>query len=150
MLDLLFILSNLVILPFWLAMILFPRREFTNSLLKSHAALIVLALMYLLVFLGGFLTSIGQVYLLNFSSTELLAQTLTRPSFALVAWLHMICLDLVGGYWIYHESEKIGMGVNVMRVCLLFTFLLGPFGIFCFVVWRMLRASLRDSALAQK
>lgn len=147
MLNLLFVLATLIPIPFWLAMVVAPHREFTNRLLKSHLALIALGTIYLLLAVGSVLSSIGQVSLGNLFSLEGLPVVFSRTPFALTVWVHLLCMDLAGCYWVYHEAPKSDMPNSVLRLCLILTFLLAPFGILCFVIWRVLRSAQHAAAL---
>lgn len=148
MLDLLFLLSFIVPAPFWLMMLVAPRGAFTRRLLNSYAAFLILGAMYLFTLFGALFSTIGQGGGLNFSSLEALAQGFAVPSLALVGWIHLVALDLAGGYWILSHAERSSMPVTALRFFLLFTLLAGPFGIFCFVMWRLLTGAARRPARA--
>jgi hypothetical protein len=145
MLDLLYALTFIIPAPFWLLMLFAPRQGFTRRVLNSYLAFLLLGALYVFTLVGATITLLGSGGL-NFSSLSSLAAMLASPAAALVLWMHVVTLDLVGGQWIFNEAEKMQMHVITLRVFLIFTLLVGPFGIFGFVLWRLLTNSTRSAA----
>jgi hypothetical protein len=69
-----------------------------------------------------------------------LATFLGRPEIALVAWIHMLALDLFVGRWIFRDGHERGIGAWPMAAVLLLTLLLGPLGL---LVYLLLRTQFR-------
>jgi hypothetical protein len=145
MLDFLYALTFIIPAPFWLLMFFAPRQDFTRRVLNSYLAFLLLGALYVFTLVGALITLLGTGGL-NFSSLSSLVTLLTSPSAALVLWIHVIALDLVGGQWIFHEAKKMQMHVTPLRLFLIFTLLVGPFGIFSFVLWRLLTRAARSAA----
>jgi hypothetical protein len=141
MLDLLFLLVTVIPLPFWFLMIFLPRWRVTRQVTKNYLVFLVLGALYVFAIVGAIAAGISALVAksqgFSLSPAGLLA-LLGTPAGILGVWTHMIVLDLVAGYWIYHEAERLHMPRLLTSVTLLFTFLLAPLGIFIFVLWRTL------------
>jgi hypothetical protein len=153
MLDVLFVLVNLIPLPFWFLMIVLPRREVTQRVASSYVVFLVLGALYVFTLVGAIVAGINLATspnppAVNFTTTTGLAAAFANPAAALVAWLHMITMDLIGGHWMYHEARRLNAPTLFTSVALLLTFLLGPLGIFVFVLWRSL-VGMRQAATAR-
>ncbi len=127
----LFNLSNLMVLPFWLLMLIVPRWSFTRKVMNSN---------FMFVVLGGFYTSLlaagaasnpaGMKDIMN-PNLNGIAKLLGQREGALTAWTHMIALDLLAGRWIYMDSLERG---KPARISLLFTLFAGPCGLMMYLV----------------
>lgn len=143
MLDLLFILVNLIPLPFWFLMIFLPRRQFTRRVMDNYMVFLVLGALYVFTMVGAIVAGVdvaarGSGPAVNFTTTGGLAAAFSLPAAALVVWVHMVTMDLIGGHWIYHEAQRLNLSRFVTSISLLLTFLLGPLGLFSFLLWRTL------------
>jgi hypothetical protein len=147
MLDLLFLLSLLIPLPFWLLMIFLPRHSFTRRLVNNFWVFVILGAMYLFGLVGGTIAAIGQGASLFAGLTSLsgFSALVKVPAVALLVWLHMVTMDLAGGFLIYREATKQNMPTIFTSVCLFLTLLLGPLGMFTFAMWYSL-THLRKTA----
>lgn len=116
----LFNLLNLLPLPIWLGMILFPRTRYTQSLVTSYWYFMVLAAVYLLFLLISFTQ--GSI---DFSF-EGIRQGLSGEWGALTGWAHFIVLDLFAGVWIFRDAKY--WGINPTLYVML-TLLAGPLGL---------------------
>lgn len=143
MFDLLYILTPLVSLPFWLMLIFRPRRPSTERLLETYAAFIILGAIYVLALVGALLGGIGRVQI-NASSANALGVFLSDPAVALVIWVHIWVVDLAAAYWIYYEGVKADAPSGFLRLCFLLTLVLAPVGVFTFAMWRGLKRATRD------
>lgn len=153
MLMFLYLLSSIVPLPFWILLIFFTRRKVTKQFFGttySYAGFLVLGGLYIFTLFGTAMTLLfnGQSNVVNFGSPDGLAKMFQIPALALVVWLHMITMDLAGGFFIYRESERLNLPLGFTKACLVLTFLLGPLGMFIFGLWRVLTA-MRESSLAR-
>jgi hypothetical protein len=143
MLDLLFVLVNLIPLPFWFLMIFLPRRQFTRRLMDNYLIFLVLGALYVFTMVGAIVAGVdatarGSAPALNFTTTGGLAVAFSLPAAALVVWVHMVAMDLIGGHWMYHESQRLNLSQLFTSISLLLTLAFGPLGIFTFVLWRTL------------
>ena len=130
--DLVFSIVNFSVLPAWALLILFPRWSWTQKI--SHAVLypLVLGGLYLFYMLfmyfnveadpDGSLTSIKGV------------QTLfSHPIGMVIGWTHYLVFDLFVGAWIGRDSQRRGVNHLAVVPCLLFTYMLGPIGLFMYI-----------------
>jgi hypothetical protein len=142
MLDLLFLLVNLIPLPFWFLMIFLPRRRFTRQIISNYLVFIVLGAIYIFVIVGAVVAGIAQIQktgpLNHLSPLQVLTTLLATPAGTLAVWTHMAALDLVAGHWIYQEAERLHAPRLFTSIMLILTLLLGPLGVFVFVLWRTL------------
>jgi hypothetical protein len=103
-----------------------------------HAALIfvarimsvILALIYtyLLVSLWGHEPKV------DFSTLEGIASGFSDMGHLLTGWIHFLALDLFIGAWQVERAKKIGIPHIVLLPCLILTFLVGPLGLFLFLM----------------
>jgi Domain of unknown function (DUF4281) len=143
MLDALFALSFVVPAPFWLVLIVFPKRAFTRRWFGTgwfHAGFVALGAMYLFVLVGSVVGGIaaGGFGLDKLTSLSGLTSLASNPAFVLALWLHVVTMDLAGGFYIYRAAQDIDLGGLTLSLILFFTLLLGPLGIMMFALTRML------------
>ncbi|MEB3227194.1 MAG: ABA4-like family protein [Synechocystis sp.] len=122
--ELLFNLSNLFILPFWGLMILLPRWQWTEKVMKSLIPLAVLASVYLLLFIG----SLNSESAAALASPELsaIAQAFADEKIMAVGWVHYLVMDLFVGRWIYWQGKETGIWTAHSLILCLFA---GPIGL---------------------
>ncbi len=123
----LFNLLNLLPLPVWLGMILFPRTRYTQNLVMSYWYYIALAAVYLLFLLASF-TQGG----LDFSF-EGIRRGLSSEWGGLTAWAHFIVLDLFTGVWIFRDAKYWGINPTLFVLLTLFA---GPLGLGSYLLMR--------------
>mgnify|MGYP006362941809 FL=1 len=123
----LFNLLNLLPLPVWLGMILFPRTRYTQNLVMSYWYYIVLAAVYFLFLLVSF-TQGG----LDFSF-EGIRLGLSNEWGGLTAWAHFIVLDLFVGVWIFRDAKYWGINPTLFVLLTLFA---GPLGLGSYLLMR--------------
>ena len=101
--ETLFSLSNLLVMPFWLLMIVLPHWRWTRRLIQSP--LIVAAPAALYVFLV--LPRAGDIFPALMNPTALgVAALLGTPAGATIAWVHFLAFDLLAGRWVYLDSRE--------------------------------------------
>lgn len=127
MTDTLFGLLNLATLPWWLSMLLFPRTKLTVRLVTSPWPFIALAGAYLTLLIGSIVAN--PTFGIDAAS---LADALGSGPGFLVAWAHMLALDLFAGTWIFRDARFYG---RLPRVELLLTWWAGPLGLGIYL-WR--------------
>jgi hypothetical protein len=133
-----FSLSNLLVMPFWLLMILLPHWSVTRRLLASPLVCVAPALLYLLLALpqlGNLLMTVAQPTLPGITAA------LGTPELAALAWAHFLAFDLFVGRWAYLDSRERGISAWVMAPVLFFTLMLGPIGFLLYLAVRMLAAA---------
>jgi hypothetical protein len=139
-LETLFLFVNLLPLPFWFLMIVLPHWRGTQRVMRGRLAVMPLLAAYtvfLLPLLPSFLSLPFRHEPLRLSE---LAQLLSRPEAALVAWIHFLAFDLFVGRWAYRDSRERRVSAWLMAPVLLLTLLFGPLGL---LLYLMLRTQFR-------
>jgi hypothetical protein len=123
----LFNLLNVLPLPIWLGMILFPRTRYTQNLVMSYWYYMVLAGVYLLFLIVALLQN-GLAF--EFDAAR---EGLNSEWGLLAAWAHFIVLDLFAGVWIFRDAKY--WGINPTWFVLL-TLVIGPVGLGSYLLFR--------------
>jgi hypothetical protein len=137
-LESLFLLVNLLPLPFWFLMIALPHWRGTQRVMRGRVVLMPLLAAYavLLVLqrndLAALLTTPEPPTLTR------LAEVLGRQEWALLAWIHFLAFDLFVGRWEYRDSRERQITAWVMSPVLLLTLLFGPLGLLVYLLVRAL------------
>lgn len=129
-----FSLSALLVVPFWLAMIVATRWGVTRRVIGSPLVVLAPALLYGVLVLPR----VGEL-LPTLSSPTLVgvAELLSTPAGATIAWVHFLAFDLFVGRWEYLDSRERDLSPWLMAPVLLLTFMFGPLG---FAVYLLVRA----------
>jgi hypothetical protein len=144
-----FRLSNGVVLPFWVLMILFPQARVTRRIMATPWPVALPTALYALWGLaviraaqpgdGG--TTGGQrpdLAAMLRPSAEGIAGGFSQPPFATLAWTHLVAFDLFTGRWVYLDSQARGIPAWQVAPALLFTLLTGPVGFLLYMGIRTL------------
>jgi hypothetical protein len=134
--DTIFSISNLLVMPFWLAMILLPRWRWTARIMASLWSVVPAALLYAVLVLPNLPALLPMV-----SSPELnvIAVMLGTPAGATVAWIHFLAFDLFVGRWVYLDGRRLGMSAWLVSPILFFVLMLGPLGLVLYVAARLIK-----------
>ena len=130
-LNLLFNVGNVLVMPFWLAMILLPRWDKLVGLIRSPWIAAPPALIYVVLVLpqmGGLLSALSSPTLSS------VAALLGTPAGATLGWMHFLAFDLFVGRWAYLDAIERKIHPLVMAPILFFTFTLGPLGLVLYLV----------------
>lgn len=133
--DALFTFVNLLPLPIWLSMMLFPKTRFTQRMVLSPWPLIALGAVYLVLLLaaiGSGLSSGGSGA--GFSlSLDAFQSAFTSDLGFLAGWSHYLMLDLFAGIWLFRDAKYWG---HQPTLFLLLTLLFAPVGLASYLLWR--------------
>lgn len=135
--DLVFRLSNLLVLPLWALMILLPRWRWTARIMRSPLVSVAPALFYAALVLprvGTIFPAVARPTLAG------VAALLGSPEGATIAWVHFLAFDLFVGRWIYLDSQEQRLSPLLTAPILFLTLMLGPFGFLCYLVFRAVAA----------
>jgi hypothetical protein len=140
MLERIFSLAGMVVLPCWILLAIAPRWRWSQRLATFAAPLLIASVYIWLLFAhpaprGGGFNSLAQVMVL-FSS----------PYAVLAGWVHYLAFDLFTGAWEAREAARLGISRWLVLPCLLLTFLFGPVGLALFL---LLKLGLRRSVGAE-
>ncbi len=137
MTETLFNLLNILPMPIWLGMLLFPRTRFTQRLVMAYWPYIVLGGIYTLLLIVSLFNSNLAAFGINLSALQ--ASVASEWAF-LTLWAHFICLDLFAGVWIFRDAKYWGRNPGIFLILTLF---LGPLGLAAYLYYRQ-RLSKKD------
>ena len=120
-----FELSNLLVAPFWLLLILLPRWRFTSRVMRSPLVALGPAVLYAALTTPR-LPALAPALLRPELPT--IAALLGTPEGATIAWAHFLAFDLFVGRWIYLDGRERGVSAWVTGPVLFLTLLAGPLG----------------------
>lgn len=135
--DLLFQLSNILVLPFWLLMIAAPGWSWTRRIIGSPWVAAAPAVLYVALVapqLPALLVSLMNPQL------GAIAALLGTPLGATIAWAHFLTFDLFVGRWAYLDARERGLSAWIVSPLLALILLLGPLGFLLYLLARGLRA----------
>ena len=125
-----FMWSNLGVLPFWLILIIFPQSQICRVFITSIFPIFILSLVYgylLYLFLNE-----GYDFVKNFElylGLNAVGNLFTDKAFIILFWLHFLTINLFCGGWIVRDSQKFGINKILMSFPLLITYFIGPIGL---------------------
>jgi hypothetical protein len=142
MLNMLYLLTTFLPLPLWCLLIFRPNNTLTRRIVNNYSLFLLMGIYYLILLIAGISTGFDVSAITNL---ERLARAFGTPIGALIVWTHMLIVDLIAGYWVYHEAQRINATQWIASVCILMTLLSAPIGIFLFVLYRTFK--VRNHAL---
>lgn len=131
--DTLFNLSNILVLPFWLLILLAPRWRYTERIIGSPYIVVPIALLYSALVLPGLPALLPT---LSNPSLAAIAEGFGTPEGATAAWAHLLAFDLFAGRWAWQDSQTRSLSPWLASPIILFIFMLGPFGLLLYFVAR--------------
>ncbi len=131
--EILFSLSNLVIMPFWFLMIALPHWSITKRIIGSPLIVVPTALLYAALVLPQ---AIPIMLSLTNPTLSGIMQMLSTPEAMLAAWAHFITSDLFVGRWAYLESRAQNFSAWLMAPVLFMILMLGPVGLLLYLILR--------------
>jgi hypothetical protein len=138
--ETLFQISNILVLPFWLLMIVLPYWRWTKRIIASPWIAAPTALIYAILVVPTAATLLPALTQPTLAS---IAALLGTPEAAAIAWAHFLTFDLLTGRWAYLDSRARNISVWLMAPVLLLTFLLGPLG---FLLYLLVRSAVSLAA----
>lgn len=127
---------NLLVLPAWFLLVLFPKAKVTRILVHSMLWPLVMGVLY-----TGFLAAtlfFGQADPeTGFASLSGIMALFDHPNGALLGWSHYLAFDLFIGAWIGRDGQRLGIHHWAVIPCLISTWLLGPFGLLLYIGLRL-------------
>ncbi len=142
LMDTLFSLANLYILPFWLLMIFVPRWRVTRRIVSSLWMVIPLAALYAVLILPRLAVlapGLANPALAN------IAALLGTPAGAAIGWVHFLAFDLFVGRWAYLDSRERGLSAWLASPALFFTLMVGPLGFLFYLVVRFVASKMKGT-----
>ncbi len=133
--ETLFQLSNLLVMPFWLLMILLPHWRWTKRIMGSLWTVVPAALLYAVLVLPDFLALLGD---LASPSLAIISTLLGTPEGATIGWVHFLAFDIFVGRWAYLDSRNQGFTAWLVSPILFFVLMFGPLGLLLYLGARAL------------
>ena len=141
--TLIFRLANLLVLPFWGLMILFPRWRWTERIMRSPLVSVAAALLYAALVLPR----LGTIWpAITRPTLDGVVALLGSPEGATIAWVHFLAFDLFVGRWIYLDSRERRFSALLVAPILFFTLMLGPLGFLSYLLFRTIAKSREPGA----
>ncbi len=130
MYEQLFQLSNVLVMPFWLLMILLPFWRWTQRIIGSPWIAAPAALLYVTMVLPDMAGLLAQL-----ANPQLgpIASLLGTPTGATIAWAHFVAFDLFVGRWIYLDSRQRQITAWLVSPILFFVLMFGPLGLLLYL-----------------
>jgi hypothetical protein len=134
MLERLFSLAGMVVLPCWILLAVAPRWRWSQRLATFVVPLLIVVLYVWLLAAhatpkGGGFQTLAQVMVLFRS-----------PYAVLAGWVHYLAFDLFTGAWEARDAGQLGISGWIVLPCLVLTFLFGPVGL---AVYLLVKAGMR-------
>lgn len=140
LMESIFKIANLSVLPFWLTMIFFPKWKLTQFLLNYYYIAALLALTYAALILPDIKNILPMV-----AKPELqaLIQGFQSPQAMTAGWIHYLVFDLLVGQSIFRRAQAQGTNSLIAGMTLFLTLMFGPIG------WLVSLVSIGDHPLTQ-
>lgn len=128
LIDILFWISSLYILPFWLMMWFAPNHERTEALMRSEwVYLAPLAGVYAI----AVLPNIVDIFILlgsEMPTPNIVVGMFEEREVILVGWLHFLAFDLFVGRWTWQRLVATGKPLYVSTPVLILSMMVAPLG----------------------
>jgi len=132
--DTIFSIANGFALIGWLLLIFLPDADFLDNVIR-YGIILLLAVAYSVVIPMAVIGGGGG----GFGSLEEIRAGFASDWGLLGGWIHYLAFDLFVGHWINGQAREIKLNVVLRVLCLLFTFMLGPFGLLLFFIVKAIR-----------
>jgi len=118
-----FWISSILIIPFWVMMWFMPKHEMTHKVMNNPWYCIVpLTVPYTILVIP----EIPEIFLVlgtQMPTPEVVLDFLGNDTAIMLAWLHMLALDTLGGRWIWKrmvaEDKPIWMSMPTLLLCMM-------------------------------
>ena len=128
-----FELSNVLVLPFWVLMVLVPTWGMTRRIMASPWVIAPPALLYLVTLVPVATMVLPEV--INPVQARIMS-LLGTPTGTTLAWAHFVAFDLFVGRWIYCDSRSRSYSAWWVSPILVLTLLVGPVGLLIYLAAR--------------
>ena len=125
-----FLWSNIMILPFWTMLLIFPDSRMSKIFVNSIIFPLILAAaysatIYQILLIEDPILNIFKLYL----SIDNLYTIFATESFLLLFWLHFLTLNFFLGSWVSRDAIKYSISKGVVLIPLVIIFFFGPIGL---------------------
>ena len=129
--ETIFNIFNSGILFFWILLLVFPKKVFTQKVIAFPWVPLVIAIGYVY-----FLSTTMGIFSADFSSLHGLTEMFqnAKPRGVAAGWLHYLAFDFWVGCWMLKNSQEKRVKHVWMILPLICTFILGPLGIILYTL----------------
>ena len=139
--EMIYLWSNLGVLPFWFVLIIFPNSQISKVFITSVFPIFILSLAYSYLLYIAYVD--GYNFLQNFNlylGLSRVSNLFEDQSFLILFWIHFLAMNLFCGGWIVKDSQMLGMNKLLVSLPLIITYLVGPIGITLYWIIRIFYA----------
>ncbi len=139
--DMIYLWLNIGILPFWIVLLFFPQSKISTFFVTSAFPYLLLGSVYIYLIYYLFLNDYNFIknFTLYLGIDELL-DLFSNKYFLILFWTHFIALNFFCASWIVKDSQKFGLSKIIVFIPLIFTYFIGPVGIFIYWIVRIFAA----------
>ena len=127
--ETIYLVANWGVIPFWLLLIFVPNHGFTNFLVQSIIAPLLLAIGYAYLSYNVFLNNNILDGFELYDGLDGLYSMFANETLLLIFWLHFLSISLFAGAWIVRDSKKYLIPKIVTIPSLILTYFSGPIGL---------------------
>jgi hypothetical protein len=131
MLERIFSLAGMVVLPCWILLAVAPKWKWAQRLATFVAPLLI-ASVYAWLLLGH-----SPAKGAGFSSLAQVGVLFSSPYALLAGWIHYLAFDLFTGAWEARDAARLGISRWIVLPCLVLTFLFGPLGLALYLLVKL-------------
>ena len=139
--EMLYYWVNLGVLPFWLILIFFPNSNLSRYFVTSIFPILILSACYIFILYKSYLNSYD--FMGNFGlylGVDYLSNLFVDKSYLMMFWIHFVSINLFTGGWIVKDAQKLSINKLLLAIPLIFTYLIGPIGLFLYWLIRIFYA----------
>ena len=146
--DVIYLWLNIGVIPFWIILLFFPQSKISGFFVSSIFPYFLFGAIYVYLLYYVFIQDYD--FLNNFNlylGIDELSDLFSNSSFLILFWVHFLAINLFCGSWIVKDSQKLNISKIIVFFPLLFTYFIGPVGIFIYWIIRIFfakRVSLYD------
>jgi hypothetical protein len=119
----------------WLFIIFISQNWKRYDMVVIGIIAVILAITYTTFNVTNFRSDILQ----KFSTLDGVMILFSQKPFVMACWAHILCFDLVVGFWIKKNSLKHGINHWVLLPSFIFTIMLGPLGFLIYYITRLIK-----------
>lgn len=127
----LFQITNAVALAAWILLAVFTYKPWIG---KFIVGVVITGLT--LLYTGLVFSAFSPEDVKNFGTLEGIKGLFADDRMVLVGWIHYLAFDLLAGWYITRDANRHQISRLILLPCLLFTFMLGPFGLLLYFLAR--------------
>ena len=146
--DMIYLWLNIGVIPFWIVLLFFPQSKISSFFVSSIFPYFLFGAIYIYLLYYVFIQDYDFFNNFNlYLGIDELSDLFSNSSFLILFWVHFLAINLFCGSWIVKDSQKLNISKIIVFFPLLFTYFIGPVGIFIYWIIRIFfakRVSLYD------